>query len=51
MVSLFSKSQTLCDEGPVSLQAQAKGGGGMGKTLGTTHMLTACLLANMEDLS
>lgn len=50
MVSLFSKSQTLCDEGPVSLQAQAKGGG-MGKTLGTTHMLTACLLANMEDLS
>lgn len=47
MVSLFSKPQTLCDEGQVSLQAQAKGEGGV---LGKSHMLLASLLVNMEGL-
>ena len=47
MVSLFSKPQTLCDEGQVSLQAQARGAG----TLGKMHTLSACLLANVEGLS
>lgn len=47
MVSLFSKPQTLSDEGQVSLQAQAKGEGGV---LGKSHVLLACWLVNMEGL-
>lgn len=47
MVSLFSKPQTLCDEGQGSLRAQAKGEGGV---LSKSHRHLACSLVNMEGL-
>lgn len=47
MVSLFSKPQTLCDEGQMSLQAQAKEEGG---DLAKHSYFLACLLDNKERL-
>lgn len=47
MVPLFSKPQTLCDEGQKSLQAQAKGEGG---DLSKHSCILACWLDNMEGL-
>lgn len=47
MVPLFSKPQTLCDEGQMSLQAQAKGEEG---DLAKHSCFLACLIDNMEGL-